>query len=103
MLPNGLKVGARAIEITATLEGGDEIALEEICASGERDRVRDRAFQQCGGGVDDVEGFGNGGEGGGKLGKEEDKGFDGGDGHGDIRVRGEKRLVGCYNTGEVAC
>ncbi len=71
---------ASGTELAGPLEGGDEVALEEVCACGEGDGVWDGAFEVGGGCCEEVEGFGDGGGLGG--GEEEDEGFDGGDGHG---------------------
>ena len=96
MLAYGFKVSTSSsgteTEVTRSLEGGDEVTLEEIGTGGEGDGIADGAFQVGGRGGEEVEGFGDGGGGG--VGEEEDEGFDCGDGHSEVRVGGKEGVVG---------
>ena len=96
VLSDGFEVAAAvgAVVDRGAAQGGDEVALEEVCARGEGDWVGDGALELRGGGGKEVERFGDGGEGGGELGEEKHEGFDGGDGHGQVRVGDEEGLVG---------
>ena len=62
----------------ALLEGGDEVALEEVCAGGERDGVELNAEEDVALVREEGEGFGHSGERG--VREECEEGFDCGDG-----------------------
>ncbi|KAK3202959.1 hypothetical protein GRF29_154g1366900 [Pseudopithomyces chartarum] len=85
-------VSRAEIQGRGSVQGGDEVPLEEIGACGEGDRVRDRGFEDGGVVLEEGEGLGDGGHGGVRYCFYE--GFDGGDGHGEVRVGGEDRAVG---------
>ena len=101
VLPDGLEVAAGAWPVVqrGAAQGGDEVALEEVGTGGEGDWVGDGAFELGGGSGEEVERFGDGGEGGGELGKEQNERFDGGDGHGEVGIGGEEGLVGRDDAG----
>ena len=79
------------------LKRGDEVLQEQVGARGEGDGVGDGGLEAVAVQLDGVEGFVDGGGGDGV--EEDDEGFDGGDGLGELGVGGEKLSVGCDNAG----
>lgn len=75
------------------LKRGHEVLEEQVGAGGEWDGVGDGSFEAVAVQLDGVEGFVDGGGGDGV--EEDDEGFDGGDGLGELGVGGEELSVGC--------